>query len=50
MNGKLDDTELAMGTLRKSTLAKFYTEFGFSRIGEEYLEDNIPHILMIKNK
>lgn len=30
-------------------LRKFYTSHGFSQIGEEYLEDGIPHIAMIKN-
>ncbi len=28
-------------------LIKFYNSFGFETIGEEYLEDNIPHIAMI---
>ncbi|MEO6190863.1 MAG: GNAT family N-acetyltransferase [Saprospiraceae bacterium] len=32
----------------QSYLKKFYTEFGFEEDGEEYLEDNIPHIGMIK--
>lgn len=27
-------------------LQKFYEGFGFKRVGEEYLEDNIPHIQM----
>jgi ElaA protein len=30
-------------------LKKFYTNIGFKAIGEEYLEDDIPHIAMIKN-
>ena len=29
-------------------LNKFYTNLGFKPIGEEYLEDGIPHIAMIK--
>lgn len=29
-------------------LNKFYTNLGFKAIGEEYLEDGIPHIAMIK--
>lgn len=29
-------------------LKKFYESFGFEQAGEEYLEDNIPHIYMIK--
>ena len=28
-------------------LLKFYSELGFEKIGEEYLEDNIPHVKMI---
>lgn len=28
-------------------LLKFYNDLGFESIGEEYLEDGIPHILMI---
>ena len=30
-------------------LKKFYTNLGFTPVGEEYLEDGIPHVLMIKN-
>jgi ElaA protein len=29
-------------------LDKFYTSLGFDRAGESYLEDNIPHIEMLK--
>ncbi len=29
-------------------LNKFYTNLGFKAIGEEYLEDGIPHIAMIR--
>ena len=29
-------------------LKKFYNDLGFSEIGGPYLEDNIPHIAMIK--
>lgn len=29
-------------------LARFYGEFGFEPVGEEYLEDNIPHIEMVR--
>jgi len=28
-------------------LIKFYLDLGFKKIGEEYLEDNIPHIKMV---
>lgn len=31
----------------QSYLLKFYTELGFSAIGEEYLEDDIPHRAMV---
>ena len=30
-------------------LKDMYMRFGFTPIGEEYLEDNIPHIKMIRN-
>ncbi len=30
-------------------LLKFYTGLGFEQVGEEYLEDNIPHVGMVKN-
>ena len=33
----------------QSYLIDFYRKFGFCTIGEEYLEDNIPHIKMIRN-
>ncbi len=29
-------------------LKKFYNECGFTEVGEEYMEDNIPHIKMKK--
>ncbi|MCH2197131.1 GNAT family N-acetyltransferase [Kordia sp.] len=29
-------------------LRKFYNSHGFSQIGEEYLEDGIPHIAMVR--
>ena len=31
----------------QSYLRKFYNEFGFEQSGEEYIEDEIPHIPMI---
>jgi ElaA protein len=31
-------------------LLNFYKKFGFNPIGEEYLEDQIPHIAMKLNK
>lgn len=30
-------------------LKKFYESFGFTQVGEGYLEDGIPHIYMIKD-
>jgi len=33
----------------QSYLKKFYNNLGFYEVGEEYLEDDIPHICMIKN-
>lgn len=30
-------------------LQKFYEDFGFKTTGEEYIEDNIPHIEMVLN-
>jgi ElaA protein len=30
-------------------LKQFYINLGFNTLGNEYLEDNIPHIMMIKN-
>jgi len=33
----------------QSYLIDFYIKFGFYTIGEDYLEDNIPHIKMIRN-
>lgn len=31
-------------------LKKFYESHGFQQVGEGYLEDNIPHIVMVKTK
>lgn len=30
-------------------LLKFYSELGFNKTGKTYLEDGIPHILMVKD-
>ena len=30
-------------------IIKFYNSLGFQQVGEEYLEDNIPHIAMIRS-
>lgn len=32
----------------QSYLLKFYNSLGFEAVGEEYLEDDIPHIKMVK--
>ncbi|WP_108425257.1 GNAT family N-acetyltransferase [Flagellimonas amoyensis] len=32
----------------QSYLIKFYTELGFERFGDDYLEDGIPHVRMLK--
>jgi ElaA protein len=39
------DTKIKISA--QSYLLKFYTEIGFEAIGEEYLEDDIPHQAMI---
>lgn len=31
-------------------LKEFYEKFGFVKISDSYLEDNIPHIAMLKNQ
>ena len=31
-------------------LMEFYRELGFKQIGEPYLEDNIPHVLMLHHR
>jgi ElaA protein len=39
------------GTIRIGAqlyLQKFYESFGFIKVGDIYLEDNIPHIIMLK--
>lgn len=33
----------------QSYLREFYRSFGFEQISEEYLEDDIPHILMLRD-
>ena len=40
-------TEIALSA--QTYLTKFYTDLGFHPEGEEYLEDGIPHILMVKS-
>ncbi len=31
-------------------LTRFYSKFGFKEIGEDYIEDGIPHCIMIKEE
>lgn len=33
----------------QSYLKKFYESFGFSQVSEEYMEDDIPHIEMLRS-
>ncbi len=40
-------THVAIKISAQCYLIQFYESFGFRVIGEEYLEDNIPHISMI---
>lgn len=47
----LVDTEFRYGPCRISAqkyLTRFYESFGFVTVGSEYLEDNIPHIEMLR--
>lgn len=39
------DTPLKISA--QAYLRRFYTEFGFTATGEEYIEDHIPHIGMV---
>ena len=32
--------------VRKEYLLNYYTKHGFKKVGEMYLEDNIPHVEM----
>jgi ElaA protein len=40
--------ETAIRISAQTYLLKFYTSLGFVRVGEEYLEDGIPHVNMMK--
>ncbi|MFS4466209.1 GNAT family N-acetyltransferase [Maribacter sp. 2210JD10-5] len=49
---KAVENQLSYTTIKISAqcyLQKFYKSLGFESVGEEYLEDGIPHIGMIKN-
>jgi ElaA protein len=43
---KLDPKEEEIELSAQKYLTKFYTDLGFKKKGEEYLEDNIPHVKM----
>ena len=44
---KKDPKEEKIELSAQKYLLKFYSELGFEKKGEEYLEDNIPHVKMI---
>jgi ElaA protein len=46
INQKFGDVRIKIGA--QSYLKKFYESFGFVQTSEEYLEDNIPHIEMVR--
>lgn len=41
--------QVAIRISAQSYLKKFYESMGFMQVGEEYLEDNIPHIEMLRS-
>lgn len=41
--------EKSISLSAQTYLVKLYRELGFNEVGEEYLEDGIPHIRMIRN-
>ena len=46
INEKFDATSIRISA--QCYLKKFYEKFGFVIVSEEYLEDNIPHVEMLK--
>lgn len=46
IKNQLNDTVIKISA--QCYLKKFYTNLGFKKVGEEYLEDGIPHMAMIK--
>ena len=44
---KKDPKEEIIEISAQKYLLKFYSELGFEKVGEEHLEDNIPHVKMI---
>ena len=47
VKNKFNQTSIEISA--QTYLKKFYESHNFKRIGEEYLEDGIPHIKMVKN-
>ena len=45
----LRDNPKAIRISAQSYLEKYYEKFGFFKASEEYLEDDIPHIEMLKD-
>ncbi|MBG9982475.1 GNAT family N-acetyltransferase [Aerococcaceae bacterium DSM 111020] len=45
-----ENTETVIQISAQAHLEHFYESVGFQRISDVYLEDDIPHILMVKNK
>ena len=43
-----NETEIKISA--QKYLLKFYSDLGFKAYGEEYLEDTIPHMAMIRNE
>lgn len=46
---KLHYNETKIKISAQTYLKRFYNTLGFKEIGEEYLEDDIPHIAMVKS-
>ncbi len=45
---KFNETTIHLSA--QTYLKKFYNSLGFKEVGEEYLEDGIPHIGMVRHK
>ncbi len=55
MKGTMEAIEQQLNTDKMSLsaqtyLIRFYRDMGFRETGEEYLEDGIPHVLMVKSE
>lgn len=46
VNDNFNETTIKLSA--QTYLKKFYNNLGFKEIGEEYLEDGIPHVAMIR--